>query len=114
MAITTAYVVAPMFTATEVVAFFFASVAGKTSFRYFLRRFVLERDYLFGIAFFGVSLARTVTSLATRDLPFPTAYGRKFSMRGMREGFELIFVAILASFATDVICSGVTCGFDLV
>ena len=66
-------VVAPMFPAPEIVVLFSSGMAGQTSFGNLLRRLVLERDDLFGIAFFSVSLAGTMTRFATCHLPFPTA-----------------------------------------
>jgi hypothetical protein len=103
MAIGTSYVVAPMLTAAEVVMFLFSCVAGKTSLRRLFRRFSLEGYDFLRIAFFGVSFARTVTRLATRHLSFPTAYSRQPRMRGVREGFELIFMAVFACFATNIL-----------
>ena len=113
MAIHTAYIVAPVFTATEVVAFFLARVAGETSLRYLFRRFILKRNDLFRIALFGVSFARPVTGLATGYLSFPTANVCQLGMRSVGKGFELIFVAILAGFATDVVCRAIGCRFGL-
>ena len=68
------YVVAPVLATAEVVVLFPARVAGKTSLRDCLGRFILERNDLRWIAFFYVSLAGTVARLTTRRLPFPAAY----------------------------------------
>ena len=73
MTIGAADVIAPMLSATKVVVIFFACVTGQTSFRDLFRSFVLEADDFCRIAFFGVRLARTVTSLAPGNFPFPTA-----------------------------------------
>ena len=44
-----------------------------------------------------------MTRLTARHLLFPTADARELSVRRMREGFELIFVAVFTSFAADVV-----------
>ena len=64
-----------MFTAAEVVVLLFSCVTGKTGLRSLFRRFVFEGNDLLGIALFGVGLAGTMTSLATRHLTFPAADG---------------------------------------
>lgn len=42
---------------------------------------------------------------ASSYLPLPAANGGELSMGGMREGFGLILVAVLTSFAADIIAS---------
>src|SRR5262245_46681163 len=56
-----ANIVAPVFTAPEVVSFLSTGVAGQTGFRYFLGRLVLERNDLGWIALFEVGFAWTMT-----------------------------------------------------
>ena len=58
-------------------------------------------------------LARAVTSLAAGYFIFPASYFRKLRVRGVREGFELIFVTVFAGLAAYVVCSVVTCRFGL-
>ena len=67
--------VAPVFAAAEVVMLFPAGMTGKTSLRYCLGRFILERNDLRWIALFDVGLAWTVARLTTGHLSFPTTYG---------------------------------------
>ena len=67
-------VVAPVLATPEVVVLFPARMTGETSLRDRFRRFILKRNDLLRIAFFGVSFTRPVTRLATRHLSFPTAY----------------------------------------
>src|SRR5689334_2556099 len=55
-----------------------------------------------------------MTRLATRHLLFPTRERSELGVRSMREGFELIFVAVFASSATDVLFRLVGRGFGLV
>ena len=98
-----ANIIAPVLATPEVVVFLFASMAGKTSLRDCLGRFILERNDLCRIAFRSMVLAWTMASLATRDFAFPTADRGKLGMRSVGEGFELIFVTIFAGIATDVI-----------
>src|ERR1700737_4839804 len=102
MAICATNIVAPVFAAAEVVVLFSARMAGKTSLRYCLGRFILERNDLRWITFFAVGLAWTVASLTTGYLSFPTTDGGELGMRGMRESFELVFVTVLAGIAADV------------
>jgi len=102
-------VIAPMLTAPKVVVLFSARVAGQTRLRSFFGRLVFERDNLFRIALFDVSFTRPVTSLAAGHLPFPATYRCELGMGGMREGFELIFVAILAGLAADIVFANVSC-----
>lgn len=108
MAVSTAYVVAPVFAAAEVVVLFPAGMTGKTRLRGGFGGLILERNDLRGIAFFYVGLAGTVTGLTTGNFAFPTANRGKVGVRSMRVGFELIFVAVLAGFAADVVPGG--CG----
>ena len=103
MTVCTANVVAPVFTSTEVIALFFACVAGKTSLGRFLRAFVLERNDLGRIAFGNMILAGTVTGFASRYLVFPTANLGKLSVRGVGIGFELIFVTVFAGVAANIV-----------
>lgn len=113
MTVSTPNVIAPVLATTEVVSLLFASVTRKTSLGDFLRRFVLEGNDLFGIAFFRVGLAWAMTGFATSYLVFPTANRRKRGVGSVREGFELIFMAGFAGFAADVIFGVVTRRFDL-
>jgi hypothetical protein len=92
-----------MLASAEVVVLFLARVALQARFRNFLRPFVLKGDYLCGIAICRMSLTRTVTTLTPRHFVLPTAYSHKLSMGSRSEGFELILVAILTAFASDVI-----------
>lgn len=71
MTLGAAYVVAPVFPATEVIVLFLARMAGQTSLRRGLGRFVLEGNDLRWIAFFDVRLAGTVARFATRSLSLP-------------------------------------------
>ena len=50
-----------------------------------------------------MSLAWTVAGLATRHLLLPTTKAGELGVGRVREGFELIFVAILTSFASYVL-----------
>ena len=95
-------IIAPVFTTTEIVVLLFPGVTGKTSLSNRLGRFVLERNDLRRVAVFYVRFAGAVTRLTTSNFSLPTADGGEFSMRRVREGFELIFVAILAGIATHV------------
>ena len=113
MTVGTTNVVAPMFTAPEIVVLFSSSMARQTSFGNLLGRLVLEGDDLLGIAFFSVGFAGTMTRFATRHLPFPTTDCGKLGMRGVGVGLELILVAVLTGFAADIIFSPMTRGFDL-
>ncbi len=103
MAIDTTDVIAPVFTATEVVVFLSAGVTGETSFRYLLRRLVLEGNNLLGIPFLSVRFAWTMARLAARHLAVPTRKFRQLSMRRMREGLELVFVTVFTCVTADVI-----------
>ena len=69
----TADIVAPVLSATKIVVLFLARVTGETSLGDLFRRFILERDSLFRIAFFGVSLAGTVTRFTPGNFSLPTA-----------------------------------------
>lgn len=60
-----------------------------------------------------MSLARAVTGLTACHLCIPALYFGKLSMRSMRKRFELIFVAIFAGIAADVIGGDVGCWFGL-
>src|SRR5690349_2782251 len=106
-------VVAPVLAAAEVVVLFPAGVTSQTSLGDLFGRFILERDDLFRIAFFGVRLARTVARLATRHLVLPTANLRELRMRSMRESLELVFVTVLARIAADVAVGVVARDFAL-
>ena len=66
-------IIAPVLSATKIVALFFARVARETSLGDLFRRFILERDNLFRIAFFRVSLAGTVTRFTPGNFSLPTA-----------------------------------------
>ena len=103
MTIRTAYPVAKMFAAPEVVAFLFARVTCQAGLRNFLGGLVLERDDFCRVAFFGVGFARTVARFAAGDLVFPGVDSGETSVRRVREGFELILVAVFAGVAADVL-----------
>ena len=70
-------VIPPVLATTEIVSLFLAGMTRQTRLRDFLRRFVLEGNDLFGIAFFGVGLAWAMTRFATRYFIFPTTNRRK-------------------------------------
>ena len=106
-------VVAPVFAAAEVVVLLFAGVAAQTRFGDLFRRFVLEGDDLLWVAFFGVRLAWSMTRLATGYLVVPTADLDELSVRRMRERFELIFMAILASLTAHIVLRLVGRNFTL-
>jgi hypothetical protein len=74
MAFGTTDVIAPVLTAAEVVVFFFAGMAGKTSLRNFFGRLVFEGDDLCWISFFGVRFTWPVTGFAASHLLFPGTY----------------------------------------
>ena len=101
--VSAADVVAPVLAASEVVVFLFASVAAQTRLRDFLRRLVLEGDDLLRVAFLAVRLTWTMARLATRHLVVPTADFDELSVRRMREGLELIFVAVFTSLTAHIV-----------
>src|SRR5690242_9993266 len=94
-----------MLTPTEVVVLFPARVTSKTGLRNFFRRLVLEGDDLFGVAFLDVSLAWSMTRLATRHVRFPACQVAELCVTGMGEVFELVLVAILAGVTTHVVAT---------
>jgi hypothetical protein len=106
-------VVAPVFSTPEVIALFSTRMTGQTSLRYFLRCFVFERNYLLWVTLFNVRFSRPMTRFTARNHSFPAAYIRKLGMRRMRKGLELIFVTVLAGFASNVISGTVACRFRL-
>jgi hypothetical protein len=71
MAVSAADVISPMFTATEVVVFFFPGVAGQARFRDLLGSLVLERDDFRRVAFCDVIFAGSMTRLAPGDFVLP-------------------------------------------
>lgn len=103
MAIGTADVITPVFSASEVVVLFSACMAGETRFGDFFGRFVLEGDDLSRIAFFNVGFAGTVTGFTAGDFILPTAYFRELSVRRVGKRLELIFVTIAARIATYIV-----------
>jgi CDP-diglyceride synthetase len=107
-------VIAPMLTPPEVVVLFSAGMAAKARLRGFFRRLVFEGNDFRRITFFNVRSSRPMTRFASSYLPFPTANGGELSMGSMREGFELILVAFLTSFAADIIASLVDRFFGLI
>lgn len=109
----TANIVAPVLAATEIVVFFFTRVARETGLGNFFGRFILERNNLRRIGFFNVGLAWPVTRFAASYLAFPTADRGQLGVRSVREGFELILVALLTGFAADIVSGAVGCGFGL-
>ena len=106
MTIRATNIVAPVFTAAEVVVLFAPGMARQAGFGDLLGRLVLEGDDFLRVAFLGVGLAWTMTRLATRHLLLPTAKPRELSMRSMRESLELIFMAVFTSFTADVLILG--------
>ena|ERR1043166_539629 len=113
MAIGATDIVAPVFAAPEIVVFFTTCVAGKAGFRCFFRRFVFERDYLCGIAFFCVGFAWPMAGFAAGYFSLPTTDRGQGGMRRMRISFELILMTILTGFTADIISGVVGCGFGL-
>ena len=65
-------VVAPVFTAAEVIVLFLTRVTGQTRLGRFLCRLALEGNDLLRIALFDVRPAWTVTRLAAGHFVFPT------------------------------------------
>ena len=117
MTIGAADVVAPVFTAPEVVVLFPAGMATQTRLRDLFRRFGLERNDLLRIAFLCVRFTWTMARFAAGDLCFPTADLEKLRVRSVRERFELIFVTVSTALAADVVLGIVDCnprllGFD--
>lgn len=106
-------IVAPVLATSEIVVFFSARVARETGLGDFFGRFIFERNNLRRIGFFNVGLAWPVARFAASYLAFPTADLGQLGVRSVREGFELILVALLAGFAADVIFGAVGCGFGL-
>ena len=72
MTITTTDIVSPVFPTAEVIVLFLSGVAGKTSLSNLFGRFVLKRNDLGGIAFFGVCFAGPVTGFAASRFFLPT------------------------------------------
>jgi len=102
VAVSTADVVAPVFTAPEVVVFFPARMTGETSFGDFFGRLVLEGNNLRRITFFGMRLTRSMTRLTACYFLLPGTQLSKLGMRCVRVVLKLIFVAIFAGVAADV------------
>ena len=107
-------VIAPMLTPPEVVVLFFAGMAAKARLRGIFRRLVFEGNDFRRITFFNVRSSRPMTRFASSYLPFPTANCGELSMGSMREGFGLILVAVLTSFAADIIAILVDRFFGLI
>ena len=103
MAISTADIVAPVLAAAEVIVLFPAGVASQAGLSSFFRRFILKGNDLGGVALGDVILARAMAGLATSNFSLPTAYRSKHGMRSMGISLELIFMAIFAGVAADVI-----------
>ena len=103
MTIGAAYIVAPVFTSTEVVAFFFPRMACKAFFRNRFGGFVFERNDLCGVAVFSVRFTWTMASFAAGHFIFPTADIYELRVRRVRKGFELVLVAILTGVATYIV-----------
>ena len=110
MAISAAHIITPVFTAAEVVTFLFTRMTGKAGLRNRFGRLVFERDDLCGIAFFRVSLPRSMASFAACYLVFPGVDSREASVRSMGERFELILVTVLAGVAAHVFVVVMVCG----
>ena len=102
MTVNAAYIVAPVFTAPEVITFFFARVTGEARFGNRLWRLIFERDDLGRIAFFEVCLTWTMARFAACYFVFPTFDTGETSVRSMREDFELVLMTVLAGLAADV------------
>ena len=75
VAICTTYVVAPVFTAPEVIVLLSSGVTCKTRLGCFFGGLVFEGNDLGRIAFFHVRSAGTMTRLAPSHFPLPTANG---------------------------------------
>jgi hypothetical protein len=114
VAIGAADIVAPVLTAAEVVVLFLSGVTAKAGFRRLFRRFRFERNDFLRIAFFRVRLAWSMASLATGYEAFPTAAVREPRVRSVREGLELIFMAVLAGIAANVVFRLVRADFALI
>src|SRR4029078_3384056 len=112
MAVSTANVVPTVFTTSQVVALFPAGVTGQTRLRDLLRRFVLKPNDLCRVAFLVVKLAGTMTSLTSCNLILPAGDAREVCVRGYRERFKLIFMAVFTSVATNIIRIIWICRFD--
>jgi hypothetical protein len=102
-----------MLAAPKVVMFLFTGVAAQTRFRDLFGRFIFEGDDLLRIAFLTVGFAWTMAGLATGHLLFPAADFDELSVGSLRERFELIFVAILASLTAYVVLRFVCWNFAL-
>ena len=103
MTVGTADVVSPVLAAPEVIVLFLSRVTRKTGFGGFLRRLAFERNDLFRITFFDVRLAWSMTRFTASHFVVPTADLRELGVRRVRESLELIFVAIFAGIAADVV-----------
>lgn len=107
MTVGAADIVAPVLATTEVVVFIFASVAGQACLGDRLRRLVRKGEDLRFIALLNVCFTRAMTLLAASHFALPGPESRELGMRGMREVLELIFVAVLARIAADVVIADV-------
>lgn len=107
-------IVTPVLTAAKVVVLFPAGMATETSLRGFFRRLTFEGNDLLGITFLCVGPAWTMARLATGNFIFPTAYFDELSVRGVREGLELILVTVFAGIAADIVFGILDCNSWLV
>ena len=103
MTVGTADVVSPVLAAPEVIVLFLPRVTSKTGFGGFLRRLAFKRNDLLGVAFFDVRFARSMTRFTASHFVIPTADLRELGVRRVRERLELIFVAVFACVAADVV-----------
>ena len=104
VALGTADVVSPVFSASEVVVILFCCVAGQAGIGDRFRVHSLERSDLHLIATrIDVLLARTMTCFTSDDFPFPGFDRVKLAVLGSFEHFELCFVTRRARFRTDVV-----------
>jgi len=92
-----------MFTAAKVVVLFSSGMTPKARLRSYFRRFGIEGNDLFGVAFLQMGLARSMTLLATRDLVFPAREVNYLRMSRVGKVLELVLMAIFAGFAANIV-----------
>lgn len=73
MTVSTANIVSPVLTTTEVIALFPSSVTGQACLGDCLRTLVLKRNNLGRVTLFNMRLAGTVTGFATGNVVLPTS-----------------------------------------
>jgi hypothetical protein len=102
-----AYVITPVFSATEVIVILFCRVAAKTCIGDRLRVHLFERSDLRLIAAcIDMFFSRAVTRFASNDLSFPGIDRVKLAVLGALKDLELCFVTRRACFGADVIVVG--------